>query len=70
MTVRAFMRKHNMETPPPNELPPHVRHRHKRRSTASQLDEKMEEQEMCLLRAGIRPSSLLIQRVISKRWVM
>ncbi|CAI8044830.1 Chromodomain-helicase-DNA-binding protein 5, partial [Geodia barretti] len=67
VTLRTFMRKHNMETPPPSNLPPHVRHRHKRRSTTSHPDEKMEEQELTLLRAGVRPSSLLIQRVINKR---
>ena len=69
VTLRTFMRKHNMETPPPGDLPPHVRHSHKRRSTTSHLDEKMEEQELTLLQAGVRPTALLIQRVINKRWV-
>ena len=58
-----------MEVPPPNDLPPHVRHRHMRRSTTSHMDEKMEEQEMMLLKVGVRPTSLLIQRAISKRSV-
>lgn len=58
-----------MEVPPKSELPPHVQRRHKRRSTASHFDEKLEEQETTLLKAGVNPDWLQIQRVINKRYV-
>ena len=67
ITLRAYMRKHNMDTPPTMELPPHVQRRHKRRSTASYYDEKMEDQEITLLKAGVRPQWLQIHRVINKK---
>lgn len=67
-TLRHYIRKQgSMEHPPNTDLPPHVQRRHKRRSTASHIDERMEEQEMTLLRAGVHPDWLQIQRVINKR---
>lgn len=69
ITLRAYMRHRNMDTPPTLELPPHVQRRHKRRSTASHLDSQMEEQEMMVLRAGIRPQWLQIHRIVNKRCV-
>ncbi len=65
--LRAYMRKRNMDVAPQMELPPHVQRRHKRRSTASHLDEKLEETELMLLNAGVRPAWLQIHRVINKR---
>jgi len=67
ITLRAYMRKHNMDIAPLMELPPHVERRHKRRSTASHHDEKMEEKELMLLKAGIKPAWLQIHRIINKR---
>ena len=67
ITLRSYTRKHNMDTPPKLELPPHVQRRHKRRSTASFCDEKMEDQEIMLLKAGIRPQWLQIHRIINKK---
>lgn len=61
------MRKHNMDVPPKLELPPHVQRRHKRRSTASHCDERMEDQEIMLIKAGVRPQWLQIHRIINKR---
>jgi len=62
------MRRHNMDVAPKMELPPHVQRRHKRRSATSLADEKMEEQEIQLLKAGVRPQWLQVHRVINKRW--
>lgn len=56
-----------MDKPPVLELPPHVQRRYKRRSTASHVDEKLEEQEMLLLKAGIKPQWLQIHRIINMR---
>ena len=67
ITLRAYMRKRNMDIAPLMELPPHVERRHKRRSTASHYDVKMEEKELMLLKAGIKPLWLQIHRVINKR---
>ena len=47
---------------------PVVPRRHKRRSTASHFDEKMEELEATLLKAGVQADWLEIQRVINKRY--
>ena len=66
-TLRSYMRRHDMSVPPKKELAPHVQRRHKRRSTASHFDEKLEEQEMTLLKAGILPEWLQIDRIINKR---
>ena len=67
ITLRAYIRKHNMDTPPKMELPPHVQRRHKRRSTASFCDEKMEDLEITLLKAGVRPQWLQIHRIVNKK---
>ncbi len=67
MTLKFYMRRHNMDVAPKMELPPHVQRRHKRRSATSLADEKMEEQEIQLLKAGIRPQWLQIHRIINKR---
>ncbi|XP_019855875.1 PREDICTED: chromodomain-helicase-DNA-binding protein 5-like isoform X1 [Amphimedon queenslandica] len=64
-TLRPYMRKHNMETPPPLELPAHLERRRRRRS--SHYDEKMEEKELVLLKAGVHPEWLIIQRVINSK---
>ena len=56
-----------MDIAPKMELPPHVQRRHKRHSTTSLADEKMEEQEMTLLKAGVNPKCLQIHRIINKR---
>lgn len=59
------MRKHNMDTPPPLELPAHLMRRRRRRS--SYYDEKTEEKELVLLKAGVRPEWLMIQRIINSK---
>ena len=64
-TLRPYMRKHNMESPPPLELPAHLERRKRRRS--SYYNEKMEEKELVLLKAGVHPEWLIIQRVISSK---
>ena len=68
LTLRPYMRRRNMEAPPILELAPHVQHRRKRRSTASLGDERLEETELMLLQAGIRPQWLQIHRILNKRY--
>lgn len=67
ITLRAYTRKHNMDKEPHAELAHHIQRRYKRRSTASHVDEKLEEQEMTLLKAGVKPTWLQIHRIINKR---
>lgn len=67
VTLRAYTRKHNMDKEPHTELAHHIQRRYKRRSTASHVDEKLEEQEMTLLKAGVKPTWLQIHRIINKR---
>lgn len=69
ITLRAYVRKHNMEKEPHSDLAHHIQRRYKRRSTASHVDEKLEEQEMTLLKAGVKQTWLQIHRVINKRSV-
>ena len=63
--LRPYMRKHNMESQPPLELPAHLERRRRRRS--SHYDEKTEEKELMLLKVGIHPEWLIIQRVIGSK---
>jgi hypothetical protein len=56
-----------MDKEPHAELAHHIQRRYKRRSTASHVDEKLEEQEMSLLKAGVKPTWLQIHRIINKR---
>ena len=68
VTLRAYTRKHNMDKEPHAELAHHIQRRYKRRSTASHVDEKLDEQEMTLLKAGVKPTWLQIHRIINKRY--
>ena len=48
------------------ELPAHLQRRRRRRSSAHH-DERLDEKELMLLRAGVRPEWLLIHRVVNAR---
>lgn len=67
LTLRSYVRTHNMETPPPIDLPAHLERKFRKRSVASHQDEKVDEREVMLLKAGIKPQWLQIHRIINKR---
>lgn len=55
-----------MDTAPPMELPAHLQRRRRRRSSAHH-DERLEEKEIELLRAGVRPQWLVIHRILNTK---
>lgn len=66
--LRCYMRRNNMDNPPPQSSP----HKHKRirkRSTSVVNEDKMDKLETSLLAAGVKPEWLKVHRIISKRYV-
>ena len=66
--LRSYMRRNNMDNPPPQSSP----HKHKRirkRSTSVVNEDKMDRLETSLLAAGVKPEWLKVHRIISKRYV-
>ena len=64
--LRCYMRRNNMDHPPPQSSP----HKHKRirkRSTSVVNEDKMDRLETSLLAAGVKPEWLKVHRIISKR---
>jgi hypothetical protein len=64
--LRAYMRKNNMDIPPPLSSP-HKYKRIRKRSTSIKDEQKMDDLESALLAAGIKPGWLKIHRIIGKR---
>ena len=65
--LRCYMRRNNMDNPPPQSSP----HKHKRirkRSTSVVNEDKMDRLETSLLAAGVKPEWLKVHRIISKRY--
>ena len=66
LKLRSYQKRHNMETPPVLELPAHLERKRRRRS--SFYDEKTEEKELMLLKAGVRPEWLQVSRIINSKY--